>query len=98
MKASSCKISGRTLQDRFYAAAEFREFLHAVGSPAPTCSLLPSSVFAIVEDHLLPNGHINDFQKLQTFAADAAVLHSLLLTLQRRGGGQLDVNGIQLLR
>lgn len=90
--------SASFVQDRFYARAEYREFLHAVASPAPTCSLLPASVFPIIEDHLLPYGHINDFRTLQTFAADAAVLHSLLLALQRQEGGQLGVDGVRLIR
>ncbi|GAQ92690.1 hypothetical protein KFL_010960010, partial [Klebsormidium nitens] len=84
-------------KDRHFARPELREFLHAVASPAPTCSLLPASVFAIVEDHLLVHGHISDFQAYQKFASDASVLHTLVMSLQKQADGKLDRAAIELL-
>lgn len=86
------------LQDRRFARPEVREFLHAVASPAPTCSLLPASVFAVVKDHLLVHGHISDFQAYKKFASDASVLHSLVLSLQKQADGKLDRAAIELSR
>ncbi|GAQ89981.1 hypothetical protein KFL_005850050 [Klebsormidium nitens] len=88
-----------TDKDRHFARPEVREFLHAVESSAPTCSLLPSSVFAVVENHLLQHGHIADFESYQLFASNASVLHSLILALQKRAAdGKLDRTAVDLLR